>query len=102
MIQCPAFLKGLSVEPRFIFLNIWSIDNCIPHEIKDLLYNPSFSSFFTHFFLERIPEEVTTSLSFLARKVSEAFLSYLSSKGEFEDWEKNKKNFQAVHVSFCY
>ena len=33
------------------------------------------------------------------REVSEAFLSYLSSKGEFEDWEKNKETFQCVHVS---
>ena len=34
------------------------------------------------------------------KEVSESFLSYLSSKGEFEDWEKNKKSFQTVHVSF--
>jgi hypothetical protein len=33
------------------------------------------------------------------REVSEAFLSYLCSKGAFEDWEKNKKSFQTVHVS---
>ncbi|GLB45578.1 putative protein of unknown function (DUF 659) [Lyophyllum shimeji] len=31
------------------------------------------------------------------REVSEAFLSYLSSKGAFEDWEKNKEMFQRVH-----
>lgn len=33
------------------------------------------------------------------REVSEAFLSYLSSKGKFEDWEENKETFQHVHVS---
>ncbi|KAF8221706.1 hypothetical protein L208DRAFT_1382148 [Tricholoma matsutake] len=31
------------------------------------------------------------------KEVSEAFLSYLSSKGVFEDWEKNKQSFQSVH-----
>ncbi|KAF8888469.1 ribonuclease H-like domain-containing protein [Gymnopilus junonius] len=31
------------------------------------------------------------------KEVSESFLSYLSSKGPFEDWEKNKKGFQSVH-----
>ena len=36
------------------------------------------------------------------REVSESFLSYLSSKGPFEDWEKNKKSFQSIHVSFRY
>jgi hypothetical protein len=35
------------------------------------------------------------------KEVSEAFLSYLSSKGVFEDWEKNKESFQRVHVSPC-
>ncbi|KAF8883349.1 hypothetical protein CPB84DRAFT_1750692 [Gymnopilus junonius] len=29
------------------------------------------------------------------KEVSESFLSYLSSKGPFEDWEKNKKGFQS-------
>ena len=33
------------------------------------------------------------------REVSEAFLSYLSSKGPFEDWETNKESFRQVHVS---
>ncbi|KAG6851944.1 hypothetical protein C0991_004744, partial [Blastosporella zonata] len=31
------------------------------------------------------------------REVSESFLSYLSSKGVFEDWEKNKDVFQRIH-----
>jgi hypothetical protein len=35
------------------------------------------------------------------REVSEAFLSYLSSTGVFEDWEKNKGSFQCVHVCLC-
>ncbi len=35
------------------------------------------------------------------REVSEAFLGYLSSKGVFEDWNKNKETFQRVHVSLC-
>ena len=34
-----------------------------------------------------------------AKEVSEAFMSYLSSKGPFEDWEKNKETFQRVNVS---
>ena len=33
------------------------------------------------------------------KEVSGAFFSYLSSKGAFEDWEKNKEGFQRVHVS---
>ena len=33
------------------------------------------------------------------REVSEAFLSYLSAKGVFEDWENNKESFRRVHVS---
>jgi hypothetical protein len=35
------------------------------------------------------------------KEVSESFLSYLSSKGPFEDWKKHKEDFQSVHVSFC-
>jgi hypothetical protein len=35
------------------------------------------------------------------KEVSEAFLSYLSSKGVFEDWEKNRESFQRVDVSHC-
>ncbi|KAF8233794.1 hypothetical protein L208DRAFT_1377167 [Tricholoma matsutake] len=31
------------------------------------------------------------------KEVSEAFLNYLSSKGAFEDWIKNKEIFQCVH-----
>ncbi|KAF8164788.1 ribonuclease H-like domain-containing protein [Crassisporium funariophilum] len=31
------------------------------------------------------------------KEVSESFLSYLSSKGPFDNWEKNKKAFQSVH-----
>lgn len=33
------------------------------------------------------------------QEVSEAFMNYLSSKGRFNDWEKNKEVFQHVHVS---
>ena len=33
------------------------------------------------------------------KEVSEAFMSYLSLKGPFEDWEKNKETFQHVNVS---
>ena len=36
------------------------------------------------------------------REISESFLSYLSAKGPFEDWEKNKKTFQTIHVSSRY
>ncbi|KAF8150576.1 hypothetical protein B0H34DRAFT_791004 [Crassisporium funariophilum] len=32
------------------------------------------------------------------REVSESFMSYLSSKGPFKDWEKNKELFQHVHA----
>ncbi|KAG6888519.1 hypothetical protein C0992_008317 [Termitomyces sp. T32_za158] len=31
------------------------------------------------------------------KEVSEAFFSYLSGRGPFEDWEKNKKTFQEVN-----
>ncbi|KAF8150044.1 ribonuclease H-like domain-containing protein [Crassisporium funariophilum] len=31
------------------------------------------------------------------KEVSEAFMSYLSSKGPFKDWEMNKESFQRVH-----
>ncbi|KAF8238065.1 hypothetical protein L208DRAFT_1375361 [Tricholoma matsutake] len=31
------------------------------------------------------------------QEVSEAFMNYLSSKGRFNDWEKNKEVFQHVH-----
>lgn len=30
-----------------------------------------------------------------AEEVSEAFMSYLSSKGPFEDWEKEQRNLSA-------
>ncbi len=33
------------------------------------------------------------------REVSKSFMAYLSSKGAFEDWEKNKETFQWVNVS---
>ena len=36
------------------------------------------------------------------REVSESFMGYLSSKGAFEDWEKNKESFQRVNVSLVY
>jgi len=36
------------------------------------------------------------------REVSESFMAYLSLKGAFEDWEKNKETFQRVNVSLVY
>ncbi|KAG6894099.1 hypothetical protein C0993_012368, partial [Termitomyces sp. T159_Od127] len=33
------------------------------------------------------------------KEVSEAFFSYLSGRGPFEDWEKNKKTFLQINVS---
>jgi len=44
-------------------------------------------------------EQYNTTKLRKEREVSKAFLSYLSLKGEFEDWEKNKESFQRVHVS---
>ncbi|KAF8887010.1 hypothetical protein CPB84DRAFT_1816662 [Gymnopilus junonius] len=40
-------------------------------------------------------EEYLATKSRKEREVSEAFLSYLSSKGVFEDWEKNKASFKS-------
>ena len=48
---------------------------------------------------EHEEEEYNTTILRKEQEVSEAFLSYLSSKGVFEDWEKNKETFQRVHVS---
>lgn len=38
------------------------------------------------------------------KEVSEAFMSYLTSKDPFKDWERNKESFQCVHVNLllCY
>ena len=48
---------------------------------------------------EHEEEEYNITILRKEQEVSEAFLSYLSSKGVFEDWEKNKETFQRVHVS---
>jgi hypothetical protein len=48
---------------------------------------------------ENEEKEYNTTKLRKEREVSEAFLSYLSSKGVFEDWEENKEMFQRVHVS---
>lgn len=39
-------------------------------------------------------EEYKAAQSRKEQEVSESFLSYLSSKGPFEDWERNKKAFR--------
>jgi hypothetical protein len=51
---------------------------------------------------ENEEEDYKTAKLEKEQEVSEAFLSYLSSKGPFEDWEKNKNSFQMVHVRFYY
>ncbi|KAF5387115.1 hypothetical protein D9615_001638 [Tricholomella constricta] len=53
----------------------------------------------------KVPRSENEELEYLARQrqkereVSESFLAYLSGKGEFEDWEKNKVLFERVHGS---